>query len=47
MVDDPTLASETVTGLYKANDPAGFAEAVAAALDVRTDASGGRVRLYR
>jgi transmembrane sensor len=47
IVVDPVLAEETVTGLYKANDPAGFAEAVAAALDVHADASGSTVRLYR
>lgn len=47
VVEDSALGRETVTGLYKATDPAGFAEAVAAALDVRTHTSGKTVRLYR
>lgn len=47
IIDDPAIAAETVTGLYMANNPTGFAQAVAAALDVRAEASSGEVRLYR
>lgn len=47
VVDDPNLRRETVTGLFMANNPAGFAQAVADALDAKADMSGREVRLHR
>ena len=47
VIDDPALARETVTGLFRANNPGGFARAVADALDVRAEVTSREVRLYR
>jgi transmembrane sensor len=47
VIVDPALRRETVTGLFMANNPAGFAQAVAGALDLKTEVSGREVRLYR
>lgn len=47
VIDDPALRRETVTGLFMANNPTGFAHAVADALELKTDVSGREVRLYR
>jgi transmembrane sensor len=47
VVDDPAVAEETVTGLFRANNPAGFAKAVAEALDLKADVTDRQVRLYR
>ncbi len=47
VVDDPAIARETVTGLYSANNPSGFAKAVAAALDLEVEDGAGEVRLRR
>lgn len=47
VIDDPAVAHETVTGLFRANNPAGFARAVADALDLKADISGQEVRLSR
>ena len=41
------VAHETVTGLFRANNPAGFARAVADALDLKADITGQEVRLSR
>lgn len=47
VIDDPAIARETVTGLYMANNPAGFAEAVAAALDLEAEARADQIHLFR
>lgn len=47
VVDDPAIGQETVTGLFMANNPTGFAQAVADALDLRAEATSREVRLYR
>jgi transmembrane sensor len=47
VIEDPAIARETVTGLYMANNPTGFAKAVADALDLQTEATSREVRLYR
>ncbi len=44
---DPQIASETVTGLYAANNPAGFARAVAVSLDLHIQNTGDGVLLSR
>lgn len=45
IIDDPDVASRTVTGLFVANDPVGFAKAVAASLDLDADVGQNEVRL--
>jgi len=47
VIDDPEVAAQTVTGLFSANNPAGFAKAVAAMRGLRADASPGEVTLRR
>lgn len=44
---DPQIAAETVTGLYAANNPAGFAQAVAVSLDLRMQRTSDGVVLTR
>jgi transmembrane sensor len=44
---DPSIGDETVTGLFAANDPAGFARSVALSLDLKADAGAGAVVLRR
>lgn len=46
-VADPALAREPITGLFAANDPRGFARAIAASLDARVVSEGDSIRLYR
>ena len=43
--DDPAIASQTVTGLYDARDPEGFARAVAAAFGLETERAGDEIVL--
>ena len=45
LIDDPRVAERRVVGLYSATDPAGFAQAVAAALDLRLETSRDGVHL--
>lgn len=45
VVDDPTVAARTVTGAFAANNPAGFSQAVAAALDLQAEVNEGQIRL--
>jgi transmembrane sensor len=45
IVVDPTVSHRTVTGLFAANDPIGFAKAAASVLKLRTQTSGGEVRI--
>lgn len=44
---DPTIGTETVTGLFAANDPAGFARSVALSLGLKAEPSGDGVVLQR
>lgn len=46
-IDDPAIAAEQVTGLYQANDPVGFAQAVASSFGLHAHVSAGEVRLSR
>jgi transmembrane sensor len=46
-VDDPTIANETITGLFSANDPAGFAQAVALSLNLSTRTEDGKIHISR
>jgi transmembrane sensor len=45
VIDDDAIAADTVTGLYQANDPVGFAKAVALSYGLRASVSDGQVRL--
>ncbi len=47
LIDDPALAREEVAGLYQADDPVGFAQAVALSLGARTQVEAGAVRILR
>lgn len=44
---DPSVARETVTGLYVSTDPIGFAQAVGMAFDLQVTVSGNEVVLSR
>jgi transmembrane sensor len=44
---DNALAEETITGLFSANDPKGFAEAVALSLRAKSQNNDKKVTLYR
>jgi len=46
-IRDASLAREPVTGLFAANDPAGFSRAVAAIFDARMDRQGDTIILSR
>lgn len=45
IIDDPTLADRTVTGLFSANNPAGFAHAVASSMGLTVSIEAGTIRL--
>lgn len=45
VLDDPSLKGETITGFYSANDPEGFARAVAGTFAVHLVKEGGAIRL--
>jgi transmembrane sensor len=47
VIADRTLAAEKITGLFQANDPIGFAQAVASSFDLRAVVGAGEVRLVR
>ena len=47
VVDDPTLGREEIAGLFRANDPVGFAHTVAVSLNARVRVGEGEVRLSR
>ena len=47
VVDDPAVAKRTVTGLFIANDPVGFAKAAATSLDLKAELRGSQVILTR
>jgi transmembrane sensor len=44
VIDDPRVASLTVTGAFAANDPAGFADAVAAGFGLHVARDGKQIR---
>jgi transmembrane sensor len=44
-IDDPAVANQRVTGLFVSTDPIGFANAVAISFDLRSEISGGQIRL--
>lgn len=45
--EDPSIADETVTGLFVSTDPVGFAYAVASAFGLEAETRDGEVRLRR
>ncbi len=47
VIEDPELASRTITGRFSVNDPVGFARAVASSFDAQADVRGSEVRLHR
>lgn len=46
-IADPAVAAETVTGLYAANNPEGFAQAVALGLNLHMQKTAGNIILTR
>jgi len=46
-VDDPNVANETITGLFSATNPAGFAHSVALSLNLNTWTEGNTIHLSR
>jgi transmembrane sensor len=46
-IDDPSLAREPVTGLFAANDPAGFSRAIARVFDARLEQDADSLVLTR
>ena len=47
VIDDPAIAGETITGLFSADNPAGFAKAVALSLNIEAHAEDGVIHLRR
>ncbi len=47
LIRDPVLAREPVTGLFAANDPAGFSRAIARVFEARVEQDGDEVVLTR
>jgi len=47
VIDDPSIAKEEVTGLFQANDPVGFAQAVATGFGWHAEVGENQVRLSR
>lgn len=47
VIDDPAVAREPITGLFQANDPVGFSQAIAASFGLRAEVGDGEVRLHR
>ncbi len=47
VIDDPSIANEEVTGLFQANDPVGFAQAVATGFGWHAAVGENQVRLSR
>lgn len=47
VINDPAVAKRTVTGLFVANDPVGFAKAVATSLDLKAEVGESQVTLMR
>jgi transmembrane sensor len=47
VIVDPDLAQERIAGLYRTNDPVGFAKAAAASLRVRTNITSGEIQILK
>lgn len=47
VIEDPSLAKEEIAGLYQADDPVGFAQAVALSLNAHAAVNSGEVRIFR
>ncbi len=47
IIDDPSIADRTVTGLFAANNPVGFARAVATSMSLEVEVDTNAVRLSR
>jgi len=47
IIDDPAITERTVTGLFAANNPVGFARAVATSMSLKAEAGPNGVRLTR
>lgn len=47
VIDDPSIATEEVTGLFQANDPVGFAQAVATSFGWHAEVAENQVTLSR
>ncbi len=47
IIEDPSLANRTVTGLFSANNPIGFAHAVQSSLGITVTIDGDTIRLGR
>lgn len=47
VIADPRLAHEEIAGLFRANDPVGFAKSIAISLNAHTQVGEGEVRLTR
>jgi transmembrane sensor len=45
VIEDPSIADRTVTGLFSANNPVGFARAVATSMNLKVEVDSNRVRL--
>jgi transmembrane sensor len=45
IIEDPSIADRTVTGLFSANNPVGFARAVATSMSLKVDVDSNGVRL--
>jgi len=46
IVVDPVVSEKTITGLFAANDPVGFAKAAAGVLKLQVEVRGSEVRIY-
>lgn len=46
VIDDAAIANTTITGLFEANNPAGFSQAVAGSLGLKVEMGPGYVRLH-
>jgi len=46
IVVDPAVSEKTITGLFAANDPVGFAKAAAGVLKLQVEVRGSEVRVY-
>ena len=46
IVVDPSVSAQTVTGLFAASDPVGFAKTAAAVLKLQTQVRGNEVRIF-
>ena len=46
VIDDAAIATTTITGLFEADNPAGFSHAVAGSLGLKVETGPGFVRLY-